>query len=124
MLPMNELYPIFLKTEQLRFLIVGGGNVALEKLEFLIKPLSSHLDEKEFKGNSGVTPIYGPSIRDDLENKYKDELIHSLKKTRKVGDRKHIPIKKNILLNEEIFITIMNILKKQQEEIEQLKNKE
>ena len=34
MLPMNELYPIFLKTEQLRFLIVDGGNVALEKLEF------------------------------------------------------------------------------------------
>jgi hypothetical protein len=99
-------------------------NSTIEKLEFLIKPLSSHLDEKEFKGNSGVTPIYGPSIRDDLENKYKDELIHSLKKTRKVGDRKHIPIKKNILLNEEIFITIMNILKKQQEEIEQLKNKE
>ena len=37
MLPMNELYPIFLKTETLQFLIVGGGNVALEKLEFLIK---------------------------------------------------------------------------------------
>lgn len=34
MLAMNELYPIFLKKEQLRFLIVGGGNVALEKLEF------------------------------------------------------------------------------------------
>lgn len=33
----NELYPIFLKTHQLRILIVGGGYVALEKLTFLFK---------------------------------------------------------------------------------------
>ena len=33
----NELYPIFLKVSQLRVLIVGGGNVALEKLTFLLK---------------------------------------------------------------------------------------
>lgn len=33
----NELYPIFLKPDQLRLLIVGGGTVALEKLGFLLK---------------------------------------------------------------------------------------
>jgi len=33
----NTLYPIFLKAEQLNFLIVGGGDVALEKLTFLLK---------------------------------------------------------------------------------------
>lgn len=33
----NELYPIFLKVNQLNVLIVGGGNVALEKLTFLLK---------------------------------------------------------------------------------------
>lgn len=33
----NELYPIFLKVHQLQVLIVGGGNVALEKLRFLLK---------------------------------------------------------------------------------------
>lgn len=33
----NELYPIFLKVSQLSILIVGGGNVALEKLTFLLK---------------------------------------------------------------------------------------
>ena len=33
----NELYPIFLKVSQLKVLIVGGGNVALEKLTFLLK---------------------------------------------------------------------------------------
>jgi precorrin-2 dehydrogenase/sirohydrochlorin ferrochelatase len=33
----NNLYPIFLKTNQLNMLIVGGGYVALEKLNFLLK---------------------------------------------------------------------------------------
>ncbi|MDT7829363.1 bifunctional precorrin-2 dehydrogenase/sirohydrochlorin ferrochelatase [Pricia sp. S334] len=33
----NELYPIFLKVSHLNILIVGGGNVALEKLTFLLK---------------------------------------------------------------------------------------
>jgi len=33
----NELYPIFLKVSQLTILVVGGGNVGLEKLTFLLK---------------------------------------------------------------------------------------
>jgi precorrin-2 dehydrogenase/sirohydrochlorin ferrochelatase len=33
----NELYPIFLKVSELQVLIVGGGNVGLEKLVFLLK---------------------------------------------------------------------------------------
>jgi len=33
----NELYPVFLKVDTLHVLIVGGGNVALEKLTFLLK---------------------------------------------------------------------------------------
>ncbi len=33
----NELYPIFLKVDQLQILVVGGGNVAEEKLHFLLK---------------------------------------------------------------------------------------
>lgn len=33
----NELYPIFLKVHALNVLIVGGGNVGLEKLSFMLK---------------------------------------------------------------------------------------
>ena len=33
----NNLYPVFLKTNSLHILIVGGGNVAEEKLSFLTK---------------------------------------------------------------------------------------
>ncbi len=34
---MNTLYPIFLKTENLSILIVGGGMVGTEKLSFILK---------------------------------------------------------------------------------------
>ena len=33
----NTLFPVFLKTETAKFLIVGGGNVGLEKIETLLK---------------------------------------------------------------------------------------
>jgi precorrin-2 dehydrogenase/sirohydrochlorin ferrochelatase len=33
----NTLFPIFLKPDQLQVLIIGGGNVATEKLHFLLK---------------------------------------------------------------------------------------
>jgi uncharacterized protein len=33
----NNLFPIFLKTEKMRFLIVGGGKVGLEKTQTLLK---------------------------------------------------------------------------------------
>ena len=33
----NQLYPVFLKLEQLRILLVGGGNVAMEKLTSLLR---------------------------------------------------------------------------------------
>jgi len=34
---MNHLYPIFLKVHKLNILLIGGGFVATEKLEFLLK---------------------------------------------------------------------------------------
>lgn len=37
MIERNELYPIFLKLHQLNVLIVGGGNVGLEKISFILK---------------------------------------------------------------------------------------
>lgn len=69
MLPMNQLYPIFLKTESLQFLIVGGGNVALEKLEFLLKS----------SPNAQITmvaPFYREATLNFVANKVNIHLIH------------------------------------------------
>ena len=32
----NTLFPVFFKLEQLRVLLIGGGNVALEKLQAIV----------------------------------------------------------------------------------------
>ena len=32
----NTLYPIFLKLDKINTLIVGGGNIGLEKLNFIL----------------------------------------------------------------------------------------
>ena len=51
----NQLYPIFLKLDQLETLLVGGGNVGLEKLQSL---LSNSPDAK-------IT-IIAPEIKDEI----------------------------------------------------------
>jgi precorrin-2 dehydrogenase/sirohydrochlorin ferrochelatase len=57
---MNELYPIFLKTDQLQILIIGGGKVALEKLSFLLK--SSPNSQVSL-----ISPKFIPEIREIIE---------------------------------------------------------
>ena len=66
---MNQLYPIFLKTEQLEVLLVGGGNVALEKLTFLLKS----------SPNSKIT-LVAPFIRDEVLELIENHRVEVLKK--------------------------------------------
>jgi len=63
----NNLYPIFLKTSNLHILIVGGGNVAEEKLTFLTK---SSPDAKV----TMVSPMFGQAVL-ALAEKYNVTLI-------------------------------------------------
>lgn len=66
----NELYPIFLKASQLKFLVIGGGHVALEKLTFLLKSspnASVKVVSKEFL----------PAIQ-NLANRFQIELINGV----------------------------------------------
>ena len=53
----NRLYPVFLKLESLRTILVGGGNVGLEKLQSLL-------------GNSPDMPltIVAPVIKEEIKN--------------------------------------------------------
>ncbi len=56
----NTLFPVFLKMNQLRLLIVGGGEVAREKLHFLLKS----------SPNASVTVI-APDIAPEIEDLFK-----------------------------------------------------
>ncbi len=79
----NNLYPVFLKVKNLEILIVGGGNVAEEKLTFLLK---SSPDAK-------VTMV-SPMFREDtvkLAQKFGVEIINK-KYHRRFLKGKHIVI--------------------------------
>jgi siroheme synthase-like protein len=53
----NDLFPVFLKLEELDTLIVGGGNVALEKLNALLKS----------SPKARVT-VVGGQVRDEIKD--------------------------------------------------------
>lgn len=79
----NDLYPIFLKTSNLSILIVGGGNVAEEKLTFLTK---SSPDANVIM----VSPEYGKGTL-ALAQKYNVQLITDVYK-KKYLKGKHMVI--------------------------------
>ena len=66
---LNPLYPVFLKAHELEFLIVGGGYVALEKMEFLFK--SSPL--------ANVT-LMAPFIREETLDFIKNKPVKVIKR--------------------------------------------
>ncbi len=79
----NNLYPVFLKVKNLEILIVGGGNVAEEKLTFLLK---SSPDAKV----TIVSPMYRKGTI-ELAKQFGIEMIHK-KYHKKFLKRKHIVI--------------------------------
>ncbi len=104
---MNTLYPIFLKTEQLKVLIVGGGFVALEKLQFLFKSSPNanvtlvspmvRKETKEFIKNKNVTVIHSSFKRRFLKDK---NIVIATTDVPKVNTRVyHLCRKKHILVN-------------------------
>ncbi len=57
----NTLFPVFLKTETAQFLIVGGGNVGLEKTETLLKQ-NPHIHIVI------VAPLLHPKLREIIQD--------------------------------------------------------
>jgi precorrin-2 dehydrogenase/sirohydrochlorin ferrochelatase len=53
---MNTLFPIFLKLEELNTLVVGGGNVGLEKLEAIFR-----------NSPKATVTLVSPEIRDEIK---------------------------------------------------------
>jgi precorrin-2 dehydrogenase/sirohydrochlorin ferrochelatase len=80
----NELYPIFLKMHQVNMLIVGGGNVGLEKLSFLLK--SSPNANVEV-----VAPRFLPELV-DLINKHDSVKLTVKKFKKKMLRKRHMVI--------------------------------
>jgi siroheme synthase-like protein len=64
----NQLYPIFLKLDQFEILLVGAGNVALEKLQSLLSNSPS-------TSITVVAPAVRKEVRDFLSSYQKCEIV-------------------------------------------------
>jgi len=80
----NELYPVFLKLHQLNVLIVGGGNVGLEKLSFMLK--SSPNANVEV-----VAPKFLPEL-EALAQKHPSVKLTQAKFKKKMLNKRHLVI--------------------------------
>ena len=99
------------------------NNATIKKLEELIKPLTEHLNLKAFNGlNKNGKIMYGKSNREELQEEY-DNKLENLNKRIKynyIRTRSSVPLKSELLRNEEIFTTILGLLKKQQRHLSAL----
>ena len=92
----NELYPIFLKVSNLHILIIGGGNVALEKLTFLLK-----------SSPNAQVEMVAPMFRDEtieLANKFNIKMHNAIYDASFLKG-KHIAIATtdNVPVNEQVY---------------------
>lgn len=92
----NELYPVFLKVSQLNILIVGGGNVAEEKLTFLLK--SSPNAQVEM-----VSPMYREATI-ELAKKFNIQMYNNVYH-KKYLEGKHMVVATtdNVPVNEQVY---------------------
>ena len=104
----NTLFPIFLKTDTFRFLIVGGGNVGLEKTNTLLKqnPLTPiKVVAKEINTELRKVPESNPHVEwaersyshDDLE--FADFVIIATENTTLNTEIRHKANEQGILVN-------------------------
>ncbi len=63
----NKLFPIFLKLEKLKVLIVGGGNVALEKLNAGWQAASQDMYNAQNADANAQANANGPEAKGDGE---------------------------------------------------------
>tara|TARA_R110001592_G_scaffold140977_4_gene362184 strand:- start:24 stop:611 length:588 start_codon:yes stop_codon:yes gene_type:complete len=92
----NELYPVFLKVSNLHILIVGGGNVALEKLTFLLK--SSPNAQVEM-----VSPMFRKETT-ELANKFNIKMnLAPYDASYLKGNHMVIATTDNVTINEQVY---------------------
>ena len=104
----NRLFPIFLKTEQARFLVIGGGHVGLEKISTLIKQnpqMTIHAVSISFlpeirtlvEAHSNIALTQREFLEKDLDGA--DIVIVATNDKRQNGEIKRLANQRNLLVN-------------------------
>lgn len=101
-----------------------NNDASVERLEALVKPLSNYLEQKSCMGSCGNEPIWGKTRRELLLLQHEQETqkynMNLLRNPPGLYERRLPPNKKEELLKEEIYVTLIGILKKQDERIKEL----
>ena len=104
-----------------------NNDASIERLEALVEPLTNQLNQRNSIGYSGGVPRWGKQNREQLQEHYENELqlynMNLLTSPPALHERRLPPQKRKDLLQEEIYITLIGILKKQDERIKILESK-
>ena len=95
---------------------------SIERLEALVQPLTDVLERKDNHGTQ-IHPGWGKPKREQITIQYNIEMQEYNKRLIRNDNRYYLPQKNKQLLEEEIYTTIISILKKQQKEITELREK-
>jgi len=97
---------------------------SIERLEALVQPLTYVLERKEFNGTSGNIPIWGKTKREQRQEQHKHAMQqYNERLIREPRPNSNPPQKNKELLEEEIYTTIISILKTQEKKIEEISSK-
>jgi hypothetical protein len=97
---------------------------SIERLETLVQPLTEMLERKRVVGTSGNTPIYEKSTRENCTENYEREMQkynnRLIRQPPTFTNPCYPPQKNKQILKEEIYTTIISILKKQEKKIDEI----
>lgn len=105
---MNQLFPIFIKADEINILLIGGGNIAEEKLHFLLKSspkanvqiITKKANKWVFnmvKKNTNISLMIRPFTDSDIINKHL--IIAATNNSELNTHLRALANKNNILLN-------------------------
>ena len=98
-----------------------NNEASIERLEALVQPLSNVLDHKTTSGFRDNIPTWRKSRRELVQQQYEQQLqqynMNLLANPPRLNEYRLPPMKDEQLLKEEIFVTLIGILKNQEEKI-------
>ena len=92
---------------------------SIERLEALVQPLTDVLERKDNHGTQ-IHPVWGKTIREQHNIQYNIDMQRFNKCLAPFNKDSNPPQKNKQLLEEEIYTTIISILKKQEKKIDEI----
>ena len=94
-----------------------NNEASIDRLEALVQPITERLNYKD-----SINCSHQSSMRENIQLKHSQQIEKYYAHQKNTGKVTHMPLKKEELLKEEIFVTLIGILKKQNKKINYLES--